>query len=329
MTFYYNNVYISCCSTVAGPYEKNGPLGKYFDKTYDNFYIGEKSFEKAEIKLVKESIDIIRKKLVVENDFDVVIGGDLMNQITASTYGCCGVGKSFIGVYGACSSSVLELIIGANFVEKGLVENSLCVVSSHNLSSERQFRYPTEYGVLKPSTSTFTATGAASCLLSNINSDVRIECATLGRIVDYDQNDANDMGRVMAPAAIDTLIRHFEDTGRSPDDYDLILTGDLGKYGVEIVKDYLSNTYDITLGDKYNDCGLLLYDLDTQTNIKAGGSGPVCSALVVYSYIYELLKKKKIKRVLFLATGALFSPIMVFQKENINSICHAVSLEVV
>jgi stage V sporulation protein AD len=197
------------------------------------------------------------------------------------------------------------------------------------LSSERQFRYPIEYGVLKPSSSTFTATGAASCLLSNINSDVRIECATLGRIVDYDQNDANDMGRVMAPAAIDTLIRHFEDTGRSPDDYDLILTGDLGKYGVEIVKDYLSNTYDITLGDKYNDCGLLLYDLDAQTNIKAGGSGPVCSALVVYSYIYELLKKKKIKRVLFLATGALFSPIMVFQKENINSICHAVSLEVV
>jgi stage V sporulation protein AD len=108
MTFYYNNVYISCCSTVAGPYEKNGPLGKYFDKTYDNFYIGERSFEKAEIKLVKESIGIIRKKLVVENDFDIVIGGDLMNQITASTYGCCGVGKSFIGVYGACSSSVLE-----------------------------------------------------------------------------------------------------------------------------------------------------------------------------------------------------------------------------
>lgn len=329
MTFFYNNVYISSCSTVAGPYEKKGLLGEYFDKTYDDLYFGEKSFEKAEIKLVKESIDIIKEKLVVEKDFDVVIGGDLMNQITASTYGCCGVGKSFIGVYGACSSSVLELIIGANFIEKGLVENSLCVVSSHNLSSERQFRYPTEYGVLKPNSSTFTATGAACCLLNNIKSDVRVECATLGRIIDYGQNDPNDMGRVMAPAAIDTLIKHFEDTGRSPDDYDLILTGDLGKYGIEIVKDYLSSTYDINLDDKYNDCGVLLYDLDCQTEIKAGGSGPVCSALVVYSYIYELLKKKKIKRVLFLATGALFSPIMVFQKENINSICHAISLEVV
>ena len=329
MTFYYNNVFIDDTATVAGPYEKNGPLVKYFDKTYDDLYFGEKSFEKAEIKLVKDSLDIIRKKVVVEKDFDIVIGGDLMNQITASTYGCCGVGKSFIGVYGACSSSVLELIIAANFIEKGLVENSLCVVSSHNMSSERQFRYPTEYGALKPSSSTFTATGAACCLISNIKSDVRVECATMGRIIDYDQSDANDMGRVMAPAAIDTLIRHFEDTGRTPNDYDLILTGDLGKYGKEIVKEYLSSTYNIVLGDKYIDCGVLLYDLDSQTEIKAGGSGPVCSALVVYSYIYDLLKKKKLKRILFLATGALFSPVMIFQKENINSICHAVSLEVV
>ena len=329
MTFYYNNVFIDDTATVAGPYEKNGPLVKYFDKTYEDLYFGEKSFEKAEIKLVKDSLDIIRKKVVVENDFDVVIGGDLMNQITASTYGCCGVGKSFIGVYGACSSSVLELIIAANFIENGLVENSLCVVSSHNMSSERQFRYPTEYGALKPSSSTFTATGAAVCSLSNLVSDVRIVCATLGKIVDFEQNDPNDMGRVMAPAAIDTLIRHFEDTHRTPDDYDLILTGDLGKYGVDIVKEYLSSTYDISLGDKYNDCGVLLYDLDNQIDVNAGGSGPVCSALVVYSYIYDLLKKKKMKRILFLATGALFSPVMIFQKENINSICHAVSLEVV
>ena len=329
MTFFYNNVFICCCSTVAGPYEKEGPLGKYFDKTYDDLYFGEKSFEKGEIKLIRESIDIIKKKMVVEKDFDVVIGSDLMNQITASTYGCCGVGKSFIGVYGACSSSVLELIISANFIENHLVENSLCVISSHNLTSERQFRYPTEYGALKPSSSTFTATGAASCLLSNIKSDVKVECATMGRIIDYDQSDANDMGRVMAPAAIDTLIRHFEDTSRTPNDYDLILTGDLGKYGVDIVKEYLSSTYNIVLGDKYIDCGVLLYDLDSQTDIKAGGSGPVCSALVVYSYIYDLLKKKKLKRILFLATGALFSPVMIFQKENINSICHAVSLEVV
>ena len=329
MTFNYKNVYIDCTSTVAGPYERKGPLKKYFDKTYSDLYFGEKSFEKAEIKLVSESIRILKKKSLVENDFDVVIGGDLQNQITASTYGCCGVGKSFIGVYGACSTSVLEMIIASNFIENKVVENSLCVVSSHNMSSEKQFRYPTEYGALKPNSATFTATGAACCLLSNKKSDVRVECATLGRIIDFGQNDPNDMGRVMAPAAIDTLVRHFQDTGRSPSDYDLILTGDLGKYGVEIVKDYLSVNYGIDLGDKYNDCGVLLYDLDTQKNIKAGGSGPVCSALVIYSYIYDLLKKKDLKRILFLATGALFSPIMLFQKENINSICHAVSLEVV
>ena len=330
MTFYYDKVYLNNTSTVCGPYEKNGPLKNYFDKTYNDLYFGEKSWEKAEIKLVKDAIVLVlRKSGYLKNEIELVVGGDLLNQITASTYGTCGVGKSFIGVYGACSSSVLGMIIASNFIESKKINNALCVVSSHNMSSEKQFRYPTEYGAPRPDSATFTSTGSAACVLSNEKSDIRIESATLGRIIDYEQNDVNDMGRVMAPSAIDTLKRHFEDTGRAPDYYDLILTGDLGIYGKEIVRDYLKEVYDIKLKDNYNDCGVMLYDLKKQKEVKAGGSGPVCSALVVFSYIYQLMQEKKLKKVLFLATGALFSPILFYQKENINSICHAISLEVV
>ena len=328
MTFFYNNVYLNNTSCITGPYEKKGPLGKYFDKSYKDLYMGEKTFEKGEIKLVKDSLNVLFKKSEISREsIDLVVGGDLLNQITASTYGSLGVGD-FIGIYGACSSSVLGMIIISNFIEGGFIKNGISLVSSHNMTSEKQFRYPTEYGAPRPNSSTFTATGAACCLLSNKKSNVRIDCATLGRIVDYSQNDPNDMGRVMAPSAIDTLLRHFEDTGRDPSYYDLILTGDLGKYGLEIVKDYMCCEHDINLSN-YSDCGVMLYDLEKQNDIHAGGSGPVCSALVVYSYIYNLLKKKKLKKVLFLATGALFSPLLLYQKENINSICHAISLEVV
>lgn len=328
MTFYYNNVYLKETSCITGPYEKKGPLGKYFDKSYKDLYMGEKSFEKGEIKLVKDSLNILfRKSKIGKEKIDLVVGGDLLNQITASTYGALGVGD-FIGIYGACSSSVLGMIIVSNFIESGFINRGVSLVSSHNMTSEKQFRYPTEYGAPKPHTSTFTSTGAASCLLTNEKSKVKVECATLGRIIDYNQNDPNDMGRVMAPAAIDTLVRHFKDTGRDPNYYDLILTGDLGKYGLEIVKDYMCCEHNIELSN-YNDCGVMLYNLEKQKEVHAGGSGPVCIALVVYSYIYNLLLKKKLKRVLFLATGALFSPLLLYQKENINSICHAISLEVV
>lgn len=330
MTFHYKNVYIKDTATVCGPYEKNGPLKKYFDKTYDDLYFGEKSFEKAEIKLVKDALVLLLKKTGMKKEnIDLTIGGDLLNQITASTYGTYNVGKSFIGVYSACSNSVLGVIIGSNFVDDKRVNNACVVVSSHNMSSEKQFRNPTEYGAPRPSSATFTSTGGAACLLTNEKNDVKVECATLGKIVDYSQNDVNDMGRVMAPAVIETLTTHLKETNRSVDDYDLILTGDLGKYGKAILTDYLKKTEDIDLSKNYNDCGVMLYDLEKQEEVLAGGSGPVCSALVNFSYIYDQLKNKKLKRVLWIATGALFSPTMVFQKENIYSIAHAISLEAV
>ena len=330
MTFNYKNVYLEETSTTAGPYEKKGPLGKYFDKTYKDLYFNEKSFEKAEIRSVKEAIDIITSKTKIKKEeIDLIIGGDLLNQITASTYGAEEIGKSFIGIYGACSSSVLGMIIAANFIESKFINNAICIVSSHNMTSEKQFRNPTEYGAPKPNTATFTSTGAACSFLTNKKSKIKIESATLGRIIDFNQNDPNNMGKVMAPAAIDTLKNHLEETKRTIDYYDLILTGDLGLYGKEILKEYMMNEYNIKLDKNYNDCGVMLYDLEKQKEVKAGGSGPVCSALVTYSYIFNLLKTKKVKKVLLLATGALFSPLMIYQKENINSICHAISLEAI
>ena len=330
MTFNYKNVYIKDTSTVVGPYEKDGPLKKYFDKTYSDLYFGEKSFEKAEVKLVKDALVLLMKKTGLKKEnIELTIGGDSLNQITASTYGTYSVGDAFIGIYGACSTSVLGMIIASNFIDDKRCSNACCVVSSHNLSSEKQFRNPIEYGAPRPSSATFTSTGAAACLLTNEKSGVKVDCATLGKIVDYNQNDVNDMGRVMAPAVVETLLAHFEETGRSVEDYDLILTGDLGIYGKAILQDYMFHVHDIDLSNNYNDCGVMLYDLEKQEEVNAGGSGPVCSALVNFSYIFDQLKKKKLKRVLLIATGALFSPTMVYQKENIKSIAHAISLEAV
>lgn len=328
MTFKYNNAYIKDAATVAGPYEKKGPLRQYFDKTYDDLYFGEESWEKAEIKLVRDSLDILLRKVsFAKNDVDLVIGGDLLNQISASTYGANGYGKSFIGIYGACSSSVLGMIIGSNFVDDKRVSNAIVTISSHNMSSEKQFRNPTEYGAPKPKSATFTATGSASVMITNEKNNIRIESATLGRIIDYEQNDPNDMGRVMAPAAIDTLKRHLDDLGRKADYYDLILTGDLGRYGKDILKDYMAVNYDMELNN-YDDCGVMLYDYENQEEVLAGGSGPVCSALVNFGYIFNQMRTGKLKRVLLIATGALFSPTLLYQKQNINSIAHAISLEV-
>ena len=330
MTFKYNNVYVQDTATVAGPYEKKGPLKKYFDKTFDDLYFKEKSWEKAEIKTVKESLKLLHKKVGLKRkDVDVILGGDLLNQISATTYGAYDFSKCFLGLYGACSTSVEGMILGSVLIDSKKVNNAIVTISSHNMAAEKQFRNPTEYGAPKPPTATFTATGSASILLTKEKTDVKIESSTIGQIIDFAQNDPNDMGKVMAPAAIDTIKRHLQDLNRKPDYYDLIVTGDLGVYGKEILKDYMLEEYDIDLKDNYNDCGVMLYDLKKQEECLAGGSGPVCSALVAFGYIYHEMKKKNLKKVLIVATGALFSPTMVYQKENIYSIANAISLEVV
>lgn len=330
MTFKYKNVYIKDTSTVTGPYEKDGPLGEYFDKSYTDLYFGTNSWEKAEVKLVEDSISILLKKAKLKkDDIDLVIGGDLLNQITATTFGAKKIGKSYLGVYDACATSVEQLIIASSLIDSKRINNSLCTTSSHNMTSEKQFRNPTEYGAPKPKSATFTSTGAASIILTNEKNKIKVESSTIGKLIDYDQTDANNMGAVMAGAAAYTINKHLKDLGRNPEYYDLILTGDLGKYGKNILMEYLREEYKIDISKNYNDCGVMLYDLDEQEEVLAGGSGPVCSALVNYGFIMKKLKEKEIKKVLLVATGAMFSPTFVFQGENILSIAHAISLEAI
>ena len=328
MTTKYKNVYIKDVATVVGPYEFKGPLSKRFDKHYEDMYFKTDSLEQAETKLMTDSIDLVLNKTKNEkSDIDLFIAGDLQNQITASSYAASKISRPFLGIYTACATNTEGLIIGSNFIESKTCDNVLVSVSSHNMVAEKQFRNPTEYGAPKPGTATFTATGGASCILTNEKSKVRIESSTIGIPVDYNQTDPMDMGSVMAPAAASTINKHLSDLDRTIDDYDLILTGDLGRFGKEILIDFMKTEYGINLKNKYNDCGIMLYDLDKQKDVQAGGSGPVCSALVVYSDIIKKLQNKELKRVLYVATGALFNPNMVLQKQNILSIAHAVSLE--
>ena len=330
MTTNYHNVYLESMATVVGPYEHTGPLSKRFDRYYDDMYMHEASFERAEMHLMKESIDILLDKTnKKKKDINIFIAGDLQNQITAASFVAKYVKKPFLGIYSACATNAEGLIIAANLIDSNKVNNALVSVSSHNMVSERQFRNPTEYGGPKPSSATFTATGGASALISNNKSEIRIESSTIGRVIDMEQNDPNNMGACMAPAAIDTIYRHLKELKRKPDYYDLIITGDLGKYGKEILIDYMKNEYNFDFTKNYNDCGVMLYDLLSQKDVLAGGSGPVCSALVLYGDIIPRMKNGEFKRVLYVPTGALFNPTTVFQKENILSIAHAISLEVI
>lgn len=207
MTYNFKNVYLQDTYTVVGPYEAKGPLNKYFDNSFKNLYCGEKSFEKAEVKLAQTAITgILKKCFLGPSDVDLVIAGDLLNQITASSYSVNGVGKQFLGVYNACATSVEAMIIGSVFIDSKKINNCLCSVSSHNMSSEKQFRNPTEYGAPKEATATFTATGGATSLLTNKKTTIKIESATIGKVVDYNQKDPLNMGAVMSCVAADTLI---------------------------------------------------------------------------------------------------------------------------
>ena len=325
MTFQYKNVYLGPTSTVAGPYEKNGPLGKYYDKTYDELYCGEKTFEEAEIKLLLDSVNLVKEK--GDYKIDLHIGGDLLNQIVASNYLAAKLKKPYLGIYNACALSTESLIIGSNMIDKKQIGSCLCTTSSHNNGAERQFRYPVEYGGEKPITLTFTTTGGTSAILTSEKTDIKVESATIGIVADYGIKDVYHMGAVMAPAAADTIYRHLTDLNRDVSYYDLILTGDLGKYGKDILKDFMKKEYKMDLKN-HEDSACMIFDLDKQP-VYAGGSGPACLPLVTYSYIIKQMREGKLSKVLLVATGALMNTTMVNLKKTIPSIAHAVSLEVV
>lgn len=330
MTYKFKNVFIKNSYAISGLYENDGPLGKYFDMTYkDDLYFKEKTWEQAEIKILKDSINnLLKKEKLNYNDIDLILSGDLQNQIASSSYAIRDMKIPFLGLYNACSTIAEALIIAATFIDSKKINKAIIATSSHNMVAEKQFRNPTEYGTPKPKTATFTATGATSVLLTNKSTNIKIESCTISKIWDLKQNNVNHMGAVMAPAAAESIYEHLTSLKRDSNYYDLILTGDLGIYGKNILLDYLKEKYNLDITNNYNDCGVMLYDLKKQP-VFAGGSGPVCSALVTFGYILKQLEKKELKRVLIVPTGALFSPTLLFQKETIPSIAHAFSLEVV
>lgn len=328
MTFKYKNVYINDTATVVGRYEKNGPLASYFDKSYNDFYFNKKTWEQAESFLIEDSVDLLLNKIAKTRfDIDLFISGDLLNQIVASNYAASNLKIPYLGIYNACASSVEGLIIASNMIDKEQISNAICSVSSHNNAAEKQFRYPVEYGGVKPKTTTFTVTGSASAYLSNIPKGIKVESGTVGTVVDMGIKDAYNMGAVMSPACADTIYQHLKDTKRDINYYDLVLSGDLGEYGKKILKEYMQVEYGIELKN-YNDTACMIYDTERQS-VYAGGSGPACAPLVTYAYIFDLMKKGKLKRVLLVATGALMSTTMVNEKMAIPAIAHAISLEVI
>lgn len=316
---------ITECNSIVGPKEAQGPLAKYFDLTLDDEFWGEKSWEKAESKIIKENVNaLVTKSGISTNNIDCIFAGDLLNQCISSSFGLRDSNIPFIGMFGACSTFVESMCMGAIAIES-FAQNVICATSSHFCSAEKQFRFPLELGNQRPQTSQWTVTGSGATLLSKDGTGPFITNITLGKIVDMGIKDANNMGAAMAPAFVDTLLAHFLDTGRNPSYYDAIISGDLGKIGKDIAIDIaMSKGYNIK--SNYNDCGLMIFDTKAQ-DTHAGGSGCACCGSVFSGFLFKQLKEKKIKKLLLIATGALTNSTSSQQGETIPGIAHAVSIE--
>ena len=321
-SFKYNNVYIKDYHTIVGPKEKEGLIK--FNDSINDYYYNETSIEDAEIKMQEHVLNktMINNKLVPEK-VNLVCGGDLTNQISMTSYNLVNRNLPFLGLYNACATFNEALILISNMIETKQIETGIAITSSHNLNAERQYRYPIEYGFNKKPYSTFTTTGAASCLLTSKRTNLRIESSTIGTVVDYGLKDANNMGAIMAPSAAATLHKHLTELNRPINYYDLIVTGDLGSYGSKLFLSLIKQDYNY-MPSAYMDAASTLYD--NEANEIEGGSGPVVVPLVLFN---KILKETNYKKILLLATGSLHSPLMVNLKKSIPSITHAVSIEVI
>ncbi len=311
--------------SIVGPKEGKGNFGKYFNQVIENDSFGEKSYERAEKKMLECAINgAIEDAKIKPNDVNLLLSGDLLNQIISSSYAARNFNFAFLGLFGACSTMAESMAIGASLVDGGLFETVCCSTGSHFSTAERQFRFPLELGNQRPPTSQWTVTGAGACIITAHGQGPKITMATFGKVIDFGVNDVNDMGAVMAPAAMNTMLAHFRDTNSTPDDYDLIVTGDLGKLGSEILVDLMEDE-GIKLGLNYNDCGQMYFTRNQNT--LSGGSGCGCSATVFNSFIMKKLREGGYRRVLFMPTGALMSPTASQQGETIPAICHAIVVE--
>lgn len=322
---------IANTATIGGPFEKESPLKDNFDSFYDDFYFGQSTFEKAHSYVIEETMNLLLTKTKQKwSNIDAIMMGDLMNQIIASNFAASKIPVSYLGLFNACATSMEGLALASIFVDSNNALQIVTGTGSHFNAVEKQFRYPTEYGAQKPPTSQCTVTGAGFALVKQNGGDkncVVTTSATFGKVVDMGLKDPFNMGGAMAPAAIDTIITHFKDLNiKDPNYYDLIITGDLGKYGREITYSSLKEKGLAIDSDKYTDAGILIYDEKNKESL-AGGSGAACSAVVTYGHIINEMKKGTYKRVLVVATGALLSQVSAQQQESIPCIAHAVALE--
>ncbi len=317
---------IISAAAVVGPMEGQGPLAEYFDYIYTDNICGQASFEKAERHMVQNACYLaLTKALKIPKDMDYFLAGDLLNQITCASFSAVQMEIPFFGLYGACSTLCESLSLSAMLIDGGFANNVLAATSSHNCACERQYRYPTEYGGQRPPYAQWTVTGAGASVVSNIGTGPKITHVTTGKVVDMGIKDPFNMGAAMAPAAAQTLIQHFCDTGRAPAYYDLILTGDLGRFGHALTVQLAVSGGGFDLSKNYQDGGLLIY-LPEQ-DVHSGGSGCGCSAVVTYGYLLKEMAKGHLQKILVVATGALHSPTTFQQGENIPAIAHAVAIE--
>ncbi len=312
-------------ASVGSRKESQGPMAPYFDIINDDSMFGQTTWEKAESRMQQEvSEKAMVKAGVSANNINYVFAGDLLNQCIGSHYGLRELGAPFIGLYGACSTMAESLGLAGVFIDSGMAECTLALTSSHFCSAERQFRFPLEYGGQRTPTAQWTVTGAGAAVVAPNCMPPYIRSVTFGSILDKGIKDIANMGAAMAPAAAQTISRFFTDTLTSPDNYDMILTGDLGYVGSTLLVQLLERD-GYRIQGKHADCGLLIYDREKQ-DVHAGGSGCGCSASVLCSYILQSMRDGKLNDVLFIATGALMSPISVQQGESIPSVAHLVHL---
>lgn len=317
---------ITSSAAVGGPFEAQGPLAADFDLLFDDIWLGQDSFEKAEKKLMEQACDkAIQKAGLQKEDIQFYLAGDLLNQIITSSFSARTLAIPYLGLFGACSTSMEGLALAALMVSAGYADRVLTATASHNGAAEKQFRYPTEYGSQKPPTAQWTVTGAGAAVVVSGGNGPRVTAATIGRVVDMGITDPFNMGAAMAPAAADTIEAHFRDLRISPAEYDLILTGDLGRIGHPLAAELLAKQGLELPPDRFGDCGLMIYREDQP--VQAGASGCASSACVTYGHVLNRMRRGELNKVLIVATGALLSPLSYQQKESIPCIAHAVAIQ--
>ncbi|MBP2626669.1 MAG: stage sporulation protein [Firmicutes bacterium] len=313
-------------AAIGGPFEAQGNLAKDFDLLHGDIWLGQDSYEQAEKKFLEEACETaIKKAGHKKEDIQFFLCGDLINQIIPSSFTARTLAVPYLGIYGACSSSMEGLSLASLMIDSGFAQNALVGTSSHNAACEKQYRYPTEYGGQKPPTAQWTVTGAGAAVIAKEGEGPRVVASTIGRVIDMGLSDPFNMGAAMAPAAVDTIEAHFRDLNITPSHYDLIATGDLGKIGHRIASDLLTKHGLNIPVEKLTDCGILMYKEDQP--VFAGGSGCACVATTTFGHLLNRMRKGELNRILVIATGALLSPMSYQQKETIPCIAYAVSIE--